>query len=498
MSRPRLTRRLGAGWTLALGVLLAAAVAACSGESADRSPAGQGVSAPAPGPPAARSDVNGDGLADLVVPGPADATDADGVAIRRSVIVVVGSRQPAPVDVGRLAPGQGFAIRSVREVSVDGSIGDVDGDGMTDLRVSTFTQGDDGPREYLLYGRRETTDVQLDRPGPGVQRIPDLGYAFAWRVGDLNGDGTDELVFARAAGHRLVLIYGRRDRAPITDALLREPGPRGFAVELGPWQDTDIVGSAGDLNGDGRGELLVVPAHYRYCGEGGNGCGGHPFVIFGARHGRDIELTGSYKHGFGLRARRGGRAPGYGVPAVSGFRNVGADGDFDGDGLDDLFVTGWEYGPGTMIVHGRRSARAPRLGTRDVTRIRRGDRFGAGAGPLADVNGDSRADVLVMAGEVHGGREVATLRVLFGRRDRAAVDAVRDRHGWRIAIPEDVHVDWYGQLGDVNGDGLADFAVQSADEYDAAPPRTYVLLGTRGQPPRSLAQLGAGGFAIGS
>jgi hypothetical protein len=132
-------------------------------------------------------------------------------------------------------------------------------------------------------------------------------------------------------------------------------------------------------------------------------------------------------------------------------------------------------------------------------RIRGTAQFGEGAGPLGDVNGDRRADVLVTVQDYVGhGRTRESLALILGRRRRAGIQPRRlGAEGYRIAIPAGNHLSGAEPAGDVNGDGLADFRL-GTDPYDTRVSflRTYVILGTRGRPPGSLAALGAGGFVI--
>ncbi len=444
-----------------------------------------------------RTDFNGDGLADVVVPGAPQAIGGHGDLVRHSALVVLGRRDPQDVDVASPAPGSTIGVRSRDDVDASW-IGDVDGDGLADLRVRTTRPVEGGrPRAYVVFGRRELADINVEGGGSGVLRIPNV-TALGWPVGDLNGDGVDELAFGgdNVTG-AVIVISGRHDRAPIRRSDLQNPGPRGFRLDLGPWREgVDTVASAGDANGDGFGDLVVVPLNYSLC-VSESGCGGQPFVIFGRRRMVDLELTGSYGSGrFAVRTRRAHRPAGYYVDAIAGYRNVDSGGDFDGDGRDDLFVTSWLSGEGALLLYGRASTRPVRANPpRDdgAIRILPTQTWGQGAGPIGDVNGDGRADLLVMVERItRAGESRRSLAVVLGRGSRATIDLRRD--GPRISVPPGVLLDWYGPLGDVNGDGLPDFALQGS-RFDN-PVWTYVIFGTRAQLPRSLQTLGPGGFVI--
>jgi hypothetical protein len=445
-------------------------------------------------------DFNGDGLADLAVQGPVDRVDEDDSPLRHSAVVILGSRAPANVDLRAAAPPIAVRIRSALNVSMDGAVGDVDGDGFGDVRVSTSSELDEGPEggTYVVFGGRDLTDIDLDRATPRVLPIPDQ-VVSSGPVGDLNDDGAEELVFYRTGPESsLAVILGRPDRAPIRPATLRKPGRRGFVIDRGRWSSgANLATAAGDADGDGIDDLALVMETYTYCGEGGSGCGGRAFVVFGRRRPVSLDIRGSLRsRRFELVTRRGGRPAGYYVNAVLGYGDIGTPGDFDGDRRDDLFGVGWEYGQGTVLVYGRRSTRPPRANpprAPDAARVRPTPDSGVDddAGPLGDINGDRRGDVLVADGR--------WISVILGRRARETIDPRRlGRRGWRMRKPRGVELEWSGRIGDMNGDRLADFALSAAPSDDLldARVRTYVVFGTRTTTPGSLDRLGARGIVI--
>src|SRR5690606_32864154 len=144
-------------------------------------------------------DVNGDGLADVLVGAP--GTD------RGTAYVVFGKAGPEPLSLGLLdgALGGGFAIT--------------------------------GP------------SVPADASGAA------LGVAG---LGDVNGDGLADVAFdaGGAATSVAYVVFGKRDAAAVSaDAL----AGRGFAIENGatPAGDGMVVAAAGDVNGDGHADLLL-------------------------------------------------------------------------------------------------------------------------------------------------------------------------------------------------------------------------------------------------
>ncbi|MGZ5247700.1 MAG: hypothetical protein ACXWV5_11665 [Flavitalea sp.] len=104
--------------------------------------------------------------------------------------------------------------------------GDINGDHFNDILVSGYSALDSA--SYILYG----TALGLDTVGV---RIPYLSNPEF--VGDINGDGFDEVV-----GNGLIYYGTAKGFYPIPDALVQHL--------------TEQVGEAGDVNNDGFGDIL--------------------------------------------------------------------------------------------------------------------------------------------------------------------------------------------------------------------------------------------------
>jgi hypothetical protein len=156
--------------------------------------------------------------------------------------------------------------------------GDLDGDGYADLLIGNgaCNTQQKGAGTYLVYGGPERLRgaspllevaahfVPAQRPGP--QNVEDFscnGVSFMGRAGDLDGDGIDDLVITRAplqtndgeshpgTGEGVYVFYGRAQRFSGDVALASADAVFNLA------QSHDAL-PLGDVNGDGRADLMVV------------------------------------------------------------------------------------------------------------------------------------------------------------------------------------------------------------------------------------------------
>ena len=421
-------------------------------------------------------DVNGDGLADLIV-------GAWNAASGGESYVVFGKSEPWHVDLGTLG-SQGFRIENIDEFeslgfSVSGA-GDVNGDGLDDLIVGAHEANPGGNisagESYVIFGKPDSATINLAKLGANGFRIDgSVAGDFSGRsvsgAGDVNGDGLADLIVGafRAdpdsggnAGESYV-VFGKTDSSPVNLGAL---GADGFRIDGSDVSDSSgySVSGAGDVNGDGLADL-IIGAYGADPGDDSNV--GESYVVFGKADLTTVNL--------GTLGAQGFQIIGINANDYSGFSVSGA-GDVNGDGLADLIIGAHAADPGgnssageSYVAFGKADATPVDLanlgsGGFRIDGIGQNDNSGLSVSGAGDVNGDGLADLIVGApsADPGGASNVGQSYVVFGKADAASVDlGALGARGFHI---DGVDVnDFSGRsvsgAGDVNGDGLADLIV---------------------------------------
>ena len=404
-------------------------------------------------------DINGDGIADLVIGAP----DTDiGAADTGAAYVVFGSTTAfaASLDLSNLSGSDGFRIDG--DVAADrfgeavASAGDVNGDGFDDLIVgapfANPLSADEGS-SYLIFGSATfatpfllstlsgTDGFRLD----GVTTGDQSGDAVSG-AGDLDGDGIDDFIIGApyaspnaltVAGSTYVILgnellgqTGQTGQGG-TFALSALAGGNGFrldGVSAGD-QSGSSVAAAGDFNGDGFGDLIIgAPSAFNNGGDSGSA-----YVLFG----RDpvVDPFAATINLSTLNGSNGFRIDGAAPTDLLG-TSVGSAGDVNGDGFDDLLVGATQgSGPGIAYVIFGGTA----VGTTGVLNVSTlaasdgltlpgvnvGDLTGDSVSSGNDINGDGFDDLIIGAPlAANSGADAGSSFVVFGGNFTGSVNLV--------------------------------------------------------------------------
>ncbi|HQW42085.1 MAG TPA: FG-GAP-like repeat-containing protein [Flavobacteriales bacterium] len=376
-------------------------------------------------------DVNGDGISDIIIGAP-------GHAGQGAVFVYHGS----PAGLLLLAAWSAISGEAGSGFGTSVALaGDVNSDNLSDVLVGAPLMnelGADRGKVFCYRGSLGTGVVALPLwTWSGLQDYAQFGFSVAG-AGDLNGDGRSDVVIGEP-----YLDVSLTDRGRVHVFHGNGIGLTFSVTRDGPSSNAHFgyaVSSAGDMNGDGYGELLVGAPGYST--ERGR--------LYGFRGGASgIEATAtSIYTGTQASARLGSSVSLAGDVNVDGFADVvvGAplyDGAFTDGGRAFLFIGA--SGAGSHFTTAYR--------TYDGTLA--GAQLGFSVQTCGDANGDGASDLLLggpehaVIGRVtiyHGGPDVLSLPTVPAWSQQP--DVANANMGSSVE-----------QAGDVNGDGFSDVIV---------------------------------------
>ena len=372
------------------------------------------------------------------------------------------------------------------------SIGDLDGDGIIDLAVGATRDDADGSNRgsvHVLFMNANGTARSSVRIGNGTNGGPVLSSTAFFgtsvsSIGDINGDGTqDLLVGARVedSARGAVYVVTLNSNGTARSTLKLASGQNGLPTLAVEDRFGTAVTSLGDIDGDGIGDIAVGAGY----DDGGSENAGAIYVL---RLNADGSVKASTKIGSNLN----------GGPALQdndlfGIQ-VASIGDLDRDGITDLVVGAEKDDTGgvdrgavyvlTLTASGSvKSSLKIADGLNGGPRLVDADRFGTALSSIGDLNGDGVGDLLVGARlDDTGGTNRGAAHVLF-LNSTGAVRATRKLAQGTIGGLTLADNDFFGSavtsIGDLNSDGLTDFAVGARTDDTGGTDRgaVYVLFG---------------------
>jgi len=397
-------------------------------------------------------DVDGDGFAEVAVLSSGHARNAGGIQVFR------GSKRGPSREPSFSQQGEAEADQYAHSF---GEVGDVNGDGYGDFIAAAQNFNAPGAldagKAYLYLGSPKGLMLPAAWTRTGTAAHELFGDCSG-RAGDVDGDGLQDVVVgaygfqeSRGTAH---LFLGSRGTG-----LSKDPVWNAEGEAPGDWFGYSVA-SAGDVNGDGRPDVVIGAKMAR---QGSLGKVGKVYVYYG--------------DGKSLSSRPSWTAVGEKVYDMFGWRAVSA-GDVDGDGFSDLIASSYGYdgpkGPDYGKVYLYRGSPKGLLDRPSWSFTGEGGGWMAGHSiGSGDLDSDGFSDVLVGAPGAAGGGKVLLFR--GGSQGLSLTpDLTLTGEGGGFGS-------YVGYAGDTDKDGFPDFLVgaPSFAERGEGSGKAYLFYGTK-------------------
>jgi hypothetical protein len=487
------------------------------------------------------SDINGDGIADLVI----------GVPSTGSTYAVFGSPtvgMGGSVDLSTLDGSNGFVINQTKQFNFFGSsvtgANDINGDGIDDLIISDPYADPNGISNagstYVVFGSTTVGEGGSINPPSfdgrngfvinGINPGDYLGSSVI-NGSDINGDGIADLIInvpyadpngISNTGSTYVVFGGTTVGEGDSINLSSLDGTNGFVINrINPRDLSDSpIPSTSDVNADGIADLIIGDP---YADPNGISNAGSTYVVFGGitvGEGGSINLSSlDGINGFVINGINQGDFLGSSVISTS---------DINADGMADLIISAPGADPngisnagsayvvfgGTSVGEGG-SINPPSFDGINgfvINGINPGDRLGSSIRSTSDINGDGIADLIINVplADPNGITDAGSTYVVFGSTNTGEggsinLSSLDGSKGFVIngINPSDRLGSSVISTSDINGDGIADLiiGIPLADPNDITDAgSTYVVFGSTNTGENGILNLsalnGSNGFVI--
>ena len=450
-------------------------------------------------------DLDGDGVPDLAV---GALRDDDGGFRRGAVWILFMNNDGTVASHQKISASTGDFTGALNDGDLFGtsvaSIGDLNGDGVTDLAVGTAAD-DGGPitgavwilfmDEFRLAEHDDNLTARADATSDGTveseQKISDTAGNFGGAlvngdrfggsvasIGDLDGDGVPDLAVGAQfdddggsiRGAVWILFMNSDGTVASEQKISDTQGNFGGALDNGDQFGRSVAG-IGDLDGDGVPDLAVGALG----DDDGGSFRGAVWILFMNNDGTvDSEQKISDTQGnfngtldnsdlFGRSVAGIGDLDGDGVPDLA----VGAQGDDDGGGARGAVWILFMSSDGTVASEQKISDTQGNFnGTLDNS-----DQFGRSVASIGDLDDDDVTDLAVGADrDGDGGGARGAVWILFMNNDGtvASEQKISDTDGNFGGALDDN--DFFGAsvagIGDLDGDGVPDLVVGANGDDD--------------------------------
>ncbi|WP_052700665.1 beta strand repeat-containing protein [Methylocucumis oryzae] len=427
-------------------------------------------------------DLNGDGFSDMIISAPGDAYGikkgavyvlyGKGGAFTDTAVTKANAQftSNSSVNTGKSVSAGDINGDGIADLVV-GATGSIFGSSDGEVFVVFGKTGGIGTLNLSSSAIKPSDGIRLSG---GDTKI--LGYSVS-SAGDFNGDGIDDLVigaiapYSKPAPGVAYIVFGGHDISSLDLGTLN--GENGFKFSSLTSGDSlgGSVSSAGDINGDGYDDVIIGAPFADTSGTNS----GASYVLFGKASGFDDLTTAD------LNGRNGFVVSGATDNNFSGFPVSGA-GDFNGDGYSDLLITA-PYADSVYVLFGKATGFSASLNVSSLTgkngfKISGASfsKLGDSASNAGDVNGDGFDDILI--GQTS---DTGNAYVVFGKASGfsdLSISALNGQNGFKLTGVNDGDNTGgaVSSAGDLNGDGFDDLIVGASgvnNETGAA----YVIQG---------------------
>lgn len=458
-------------------------------------------------------DVNGDGIADMVVGAP--GYNLGGLQGAGKIYLVLGRNHWAPTsDQALIAPILSTAIASYTGESASDQLGaqisaagDVNGDGYADILVSAQSNnagGANAGRVYLILGHSSGWALNQSIASADVIYTGEYPSGYAGRsitnLGDFNGDGLDDFAIGAPTNTgrgKVYLILGKQTGWK-HDNVISEADISFLSEQNSTYFGRTIAG-VGDVNKDGFADLVV--SEYAYpLAQGSNSAKGKVSLILGKATGWGTNMPVSENIAASWIGEFGSNYLGEVVAAC---------GDVNGDSYSDFIIGSpqfvdpldydtWKKGKVYLIsgkpvgwnknVDIEQDSAASWLGE-NIS-----DSAGAALSGVGDLNGDGMSEILIGAPGYSPAvttPQIGKAYIFMGRsagyvHSGLMSDSEASYVGGQV---NDLAAQSLSGAGDMSGDGVDDLAIGAPQAGDNRQGAVYINFLYTNDPPVAVSRV---------
>ncbi len=385
---------------------------------------------------ASSGDINGDGYSDIVISAPNLSINTGAAYTYHGSPNGLKTTSNWQVLETQGGANYGFSVASA---------GDVNSDGFSDVLVGAYIYDDglsNNGKAWLYMGSAAGLSTTLSWTAIGSMSNEYMGSCVA-AAGDVNGDGYGDV---------LVGAYGYTNSQSEEGRAYLYYGSAGGLSGAFAWTyennvATSILGrslaAAGDVNGDGYGDIIIGAPHYNSGGEVNEG---KAYVFHGSA--TFPATTASWS----VESNQTGAWYGFSVASL---------GDVNGDGFSDIIIGAHLYDD-VLADEGKAFAYYGSATGLSLTWTARGGQlnaqFGISVASAGDVNGDGFSDAIVGALNYNNGIANEGAAFVYYGSLTVGLSLTANWTGDNN-IPNTYFAYSVSSAGDVNGDGYSDVLI---------------------------------------